>query len=324
VKSLKQESRAGKVFDTIIGVPEITILIPVVLTLILGSFLSPVFLTVTNMMNIIRSVSYYGIIAIFMTKLLMSRSLDLSCDSVAAFSSVLFAWLLMNADVSIPLAIIIALACSVVIGLVNAILIQKFSIPPFVATLGMMFMMRGIALIVSGGGFVMIAGIEMNAENRFLGMTMDVFVFIGLAVLADLVLRFTGTGRKNKLMGTNLEAAKLSGINTIAIATSLHILTAMAASLGGILFTMRSSIGAISVGTGWALQAITGCILGGTSLRGGKGSVLGSVLGVFFMGLVTNLMILYNIRAEWQNVGIGIFMIFGILLEVYRSRKLSG
>ena len=318
-----KKGNANSVFNLIIGVPEITILIPVVILLVAGSFLSPAFLTQANMINVVRNVSYHGIIAIFMTLLLMSKSLDLSCDSVAAFSSILFAWMLMNTGASILSASLAAIAFSAVAGVVNAILIQKFSLPPFVATLGMMFVMRGIGLIVSDGGFIMITDVAMPAENRFLGITLDVYTFVVLAVLADIVLRFSGSGRKIRLLGTNLIAAKLSGINTVKISIALHILTAMAASLGALLFTMRSSIGTITIGTGWALQAITGCIIGGTSLRGGKGSILGSFLGVLFIGLITNLMMLGGIQAEWQNVGIGIFMIVGILLEVYRSRKVN-
>lgn len=308
--------------NSLIKIPEITVVIPIVIVILIGALFSDTFFNAKNILSIFRNVASIGIIAIFMTMLLMSKGLDLSPDAVAALTSVFFAFLLTNYGASLILSIPIVLGISLVIGLANALLILKLKIPSFIVTLGMLYIGKGLATIVAGGSYIMIKQEFAIYSFKILDITMDVFIFIGLAIVADLILRFTVFGRKIKLIGVNSSSAKISGIKTEQITAVLYILTSLSAGLASVLFTMRSGIGTTDCGSSWALQAITACIIGGTSLYGGKGSILGTILGVVFMGIITNLMMIFGIASEWQYVGIGLFMIVGILLGVYRERKL--
>ena len=313
-----------KILKTAIGIPEVTVLIPVAVALIIGTLASPEFMTTSNIVNLFRNVSYVGVLSIFVTMLLMSKGLDLSCDSVAALTSIIIGTAVMKLGLHPLIGILIGLATAAFIGIISGLLIMKVGMPSFVVTLGMLYVARGLAVVIADGAFIMIKNDFIGViGTKFLGITLDVYIFIIIAIIADLTLRYTVMGRKIKLVGTNSEAAKICGINTARIGIMLYMLTALAAGIGATMFTMRSSIGMYDCGNSWALQAITACVVGGTSIYGGKGSVLGTVLGVFFMGMITNIMMLCNIQAEWQYVGIGLFMVAGILLEVYRTRKLE-
>ena len=314
----------NKIFEKMIRIPEITVLIPVVVIVILGAFISNNFLTISNFLSMIRNASYIGIVSITVTFLLMSKGLDLSCDGVAAISSVLFAKLLQDIGLSPVLTLLITFAIAGSIGFINAQLITRLDMPSFIVTLGMLSAARGFALIVSNGGYIMIRHAFLSISSlKILGINIDVYIFIAIAVVAHIILKYTNIGRKIKLLGTNVDAATISGIKTIKIRTVLYILTALGACTSGVLFTMRSGMGMNDCGTSWALQSITACVIGGTSIYGGKGSVIGTVLGVLFMVMITNIMMLCGIQAEWQYVGIGMFIVLGVLLQVYRSNKLS-
>jgi ribose transport system permease protein len=308
----------------VVRIPEITVLIPVGLLVVVGTIVSREFLTWSNLSSMVRNASYIGIVAVCMTFLLMSRGLDLSCDSVAALTSIVLAYAMQIMNFPPWIAILLAVGVAVLVGILNSQLITGFGMPSFIVTLGMLYIARGISLILSNGGYIMMkTGRDFLAivNTKLLGLTFDVWIFLMIAVLGECVLRFTGSGRRIVLLGTNAEAARISGIRTVRIVSVLYVMTSVGTSIGAILFTMRSVIGMNDCGTLWALQAITACVIGGTSIYGGRGSIIGTVLGVIFMALVTNIMMLANIQAEWQNVGIGLFIILGILLEVYRSRR---
>jgi len=314
---------ASRGLNKLIMIPEITVAISILTVVIIGTVFSDSFLTARNILNIFRNTASIGIIAIFMTMLLMSRGLDLSPDAVASLSSVMFASLIMKSGFSIGTTTLIVILVSFVIGALNSVLILLMKIPSFIVTLGMMFVGKGLATIVAGGSYILAKRNYPIYSFKLFGVTMDVIILIVIAIAVDLLLRYTVFGRKVKLIGVNSKAARISGINVNIIAATLYILTALASGFASILFTMRSGIGTTDCGTNWALQAITAAVIGGTSLYGGKGTILGTFLGVFFMGLITNIMMIFGIASEWQYVGIGVFMIFGILLNTYREKKLA-
>lgn len=312
------------IFKKIAKVPEITILVPVMLLIIMGTFISDSFLSVSNFLGMVRNASYIGIVSIFVTFLLMSKGLDLSVDGLAAISSVLFAKLLQEIEMNVLPATLIVFIVAGLIGLINALLITRLGMPSFIVTLGMFSVTRGVALILSNGGYIMIMTQPLSiSKMKIFGVNVDVYLFIFIAVISHIILRYSAVGRKIKLLGTNVKTAQVSGLNTTRIRSILYVFTALGACLSGILFTTRSGMGMNDAGTSWALQCITACVIGGTSIDGGKGSILGTVLGVFFMVMITNTMMLSGIQAEWQYVGIGMFIVLGVLLEVYRSNKIK-
>lgn len=315
----------GRTLEKFIQIPEITIFVTLIAAFALASLLSPSFLKGDNLLGLVRNVSYIGIIAIFMTLLLMSKGLDLSCDSSAAMSSVIFANAVVNLKMPIIEAIALALGAAFVLGLVNSVFILRANMPSFVVTLGMLNVAKGVGFAISNGFAISGLPIELQKFINFkvIGIPLDVIIFIAIAISADFILRFTTSGRKIILIGVNYDTAVLSGIKAKKIITVLYASTALAASLAAIMFTFRSRMGMLDVGTNWSLQAITGCVIGGTSIYGGKGSILGTVLGVIFMGTVTNIMVQTGVSSEWQYVGIGVFMILGILLDLFRSNKMK-
>lgn len=315
----------GRLLDKFIQIPEITIFATLIITFAVGSLLSPSFLKVDNLLGLVRNVSYIGIVAIFTTLLLMSKGLDLSCDSSAAMSSVIFANAVINLKMPVIEAIALALGAALLLGFVNSILILRANMPSFVVTLGMLMVAKGVGFAISSG--FAISGLPLELQKfinlKVSGIPLDVIIFIVIAIGADFVLRFTTSGRKIILIGTNYDTAILSGIKAKKIITMLYIGTALAASFAAIMFTFRARMGMLDVGTNWSLQAITACVIGGTSIYGGTGSILGTVLGVIFMGSITNIMVQTGVSSEWQYVGLGLFMIVGILLDLYRSKKMQ-
>lgn len=314
--------------NKVINITEITIIVPFILIFIFGVILSPNFLTVSNWFGILRSASYVGLIAIPVTFLLSSKGLDLSAGTVVGLTAVLFSKFVVEYNVPFFLALLIVVAVASIIGFVNGFLCVNIGIPAFVVTLAMQFSVRGAAYVICQG--YNISGIPekitVYGNTRFLFnfVTIEMIALIILAIIADFILRRTAFGRKLLLVGTNDTAANLCAIKVKSIRRGAFMATSMVAAISGVLFTMRSGMGVPSAGTEWDMQAIIACVLGGTSIYGGKGSILGTILGVIFMALVLNIMLIAQISSSWQFVGLGGFMILGIVLDVARSRYLEG
>jgi ribose/xylose/arabinose/galactoside ABC-type transport system permease subunit len=296
------------------------ILIAFILIVIAMSILSPVFLTVTNVLNIIRQSSIYGIMAIGMTFVILTAGIDLSVGSILAIAGAIAAGS-VKSDMGLGLTILIALAIGLGCGLVNGVIVTLGRITPFVVTLGMMSIARGLTLIYTKG--YPISG--FNEAFRFIGggdlisIPFPIIVFIFTTVLAWLILTQTRLGRYTYAIGGNEETVKLSGINADLYKTIVYMISGITSAISALILTSRLNSAQPVAGQGYELDVIAAVVIGGTSLMGGRGSVWGTLIGALLIGVINNGMNLLGISPYFQLVVKGVIIIGAVLLDRLRQ-----
>jgi ribose transport system permease protein len=286
---------------------------------------SPVFLTRLNIEAMALALSVEGTIAVGMVILLISGGLDLSVGSVLALAGVV-AGLALTAGVVSPISILLGLLAALGIGLINGLLIAKLKINPFITTLGTMITVRGLLLILAGGRAVLNLpdSFTVIGQGRFLGLQFPIFVLLALVVVFDLLMRNSRFFRQNYYIGGNERAARLSGINVDFVRIFDYCLVAVLAGLAGLMLTARFGSASVTVGTGIELRVITACIIGGASLSGGEGSVLGAFLGALFMAMLANALNLLGVDVYWQSFITGLILILAVVFDVLNERRKVG
>jgi ribose transport system permease protein len=292
---------------------------------ILLSLASPQFLTANNLLTVFVQVSVVGIMAVGMTLVIITAGIDLSVGSIVGLSGVIAASLMVYTHWDPLLASAASLAVSTVIGVVNGLLITLADLPPFIVTLGMMGAARGVAFILTNG--VQIFG--MPASFTALGggslgfLPIPVLVLIAVAVAGHVLLSRTRLGAYVYAIGSNVEAARLSGVDVRRYLVYVYALCGLLSGLAGLVLAGRISIGTPTSGLGYELDVIAACVIGGTSLFGGEGTILGTIIGTFLIGIVRNGSDLLNISNFYQQVIIGVIIWGAVLYDRIRSRRLS-
>jgi ribose/xylose/arabinose/galactoside ABC-type transport system permease subunit len=322
-------SPIGRFFRRIIRARESGIAIPLILLIVVISLVNPVFLNIDNLLNIARQISFTFIIGVAMTFVLIAAGLDLSVGSVLALGGVICGLVLRALMVSQPLWIAIAAgilvgsAMGILTGIFNGIVITRFKIPPLIVTLGMMYIARGIVQVLTRGNPVYPFPDQFNeiGQGYFLGVPNVVYVALVLGVLGHIVLTQTAFGRAVCAVGGNNETARLSGINVPAILTMVYVICGVASALAGVLTASRLASALSNAGTGMELQVIAACIIGGTSMFGGSGSILGTLIGAAFMSIIANGMVLMKISVYYQSIVIGAIIILAVGMDQFRRRR---
>jgi ribose transport system permease protein len=288
------------------------------------AWLNPAFMRVDNLLDIALQSSITAVLAIGMTLVIITAGIDLSVGSVVALSAYLTADL-MARGVAIPLAILAGLGCGLLAGALNGLLITKGQLPPFIVTLGTMSLLRGLVLIYSQGAPVYGVPPEFKAiiAGRFLGVPMPVLIAAVIAILAWLTLQYTPFGQQVIAIGGNEEAARLSGINVHRRLISVYMISGMLAGVAALILTARLGAAEPISGTGYELNAIAAAVMGGASLAGGQGSILGTVIGALIMGSLQNGLTLNNVPAFYQQVAVGAVIIVAVFVDQWRRRKAS-
>lgn len=316
--SLTSSNRIKTGFIRIISVPEMIVLIPIVLLFIVSSVLSPVFLTASNLISLVRNISTMGIIAVMFTLLLIVKGLDLSVGALVGFSGVFLGKLATTMHLPISLALLITVCIGLGVGVINGFLSVKVGIPSIIVTLGMQYILRGAAFIIVGATYIMSnipEGLVRLGNFKIGPIPIEILLFIIFTLIVDFILRNTILGRRIKLSGFNTSVARLHGVNYQNISIIVYVITSLAATLAGILFTCRMASSMPLAGYQWEIQIIAGCVLGGASIYGGRGSAIGTLFGIIFMAMLLNIMILLNVSSDWQYFGIGMFLILAIILD---------
>lgn len=286
---------------------------------IILSFLSPYFLTVPNLLNIVRQVSIIAIVSFGMTMVILTGGIDLSVGSMLAFAGAISAGMIVNTGLNVYLAILIGLAAGTALGLFNGIAVAKAKLPAFIVTLAMMTVARGFTLIYTNGR--PISG--FNETFRFFGagyigrIPVPVIIMFILLFVIFILLKKTPLGRYIYAIGGNEKATKLSGINTEKIKIAVYGLNGFLAAVSGIILTSRLNSAQPMAGEGYELDAIAAVVLGGTSLSGGSGSVIGTIIGALIIAVLNNGLNLLNVSSFYQLVAKGAV----ILLAVFLDRK---
>lgn len=320
----RNESAFIRAFNKVKGFREATIMMTIVMFSVIISLLAPNFFTANNIRTTAIGMSADGIIAIGMTVALVSGGFDLSVGSVMGASSVIAGGLYL-AGVNIWVGCLIAVVLSVALGLFNGLLIGKVGINPFIVTLGMMQMARGIAYVVTTGSPQSLASVPESfsfiGQQNVGGIPFIVLVFILLAAAGDILMRKSTPFRKVFYIGSNEKAASLSGINVSKTKIGVYVLTALLASISGLLTLSRFGVATPTAGTGTELRVISAAVIGGASLSGGEGTILGAVLGIILLNLINNALVLLKVSVYWQQLISGLILVAAVTIDHLSHRK---
>lgn len=285
--------------------------------LIVATSMSNVFLTERNLLNVLRQISGTSLMAVGMLFVILTRGIDLSVGSIAALGSIISAILIQKYGTGVALggALVAGAAC----GLVSGLLIAYLKLPPFVTTLAMMTIARGLSLIISTGQPILMgdSGAVVTAFGAgMLGSIPYPVLLMGVVFLiAGLVLAFTRFGRLVKAIGSNVDAVRLSGIPVGYYTMAVYVISGVLAAAAGIVSTSRTGIGSANIGVGSELDAIAAVVIGGASLMGGRGGVINTFIGVIVLGIIANMMNLARVPGYHQQVFMGCIIIGAMLLQ---------
>ena len=307
---------------------------PVLLLLIIaGGLVAPRFLSVENVINILEQVSVLGLTTIGLTFVVLIGRLDLSLEGIVGFAPMLAAVLIVPAmsggiGVDLPAwtGFILALGTAGLIGLFNGFLVVRVGLNPFISTLGLLVLLRGGVLIVSNGRSIYSPGQSLTwlGSAQFHGLPFSVVLFLAVAVLAGIVLKYHRFGRALYAIGGNEDAARAAGINVDRVIWSAFVIAALLAGLAGLLLTGRLDSAVTTQGQGIIFSAFAAAVIGGVSLGGGRGTIVGVVSGVLLIGVINNLLTLAQVPSFYVQASTGAVIIVAAILTTVASRRSSG
>jgi len=303
--------------DTIIKLRPV---IGLVIFAIIISFMNPRFLTLPNILNILRQTSINAVIAAGMTFVILTGGIDLSVGAILAFTGAVCASLLAS-DMNILFAVLITLGIGAASGLFSGVVISKGKIQPFIATLATMTILRGATLVFTKGKPITFTGSEYFQAFRNIGsgyiagVPVPIYIMVIIFALGFYVLTQTRLGRYVYALGGNEEATKLSGLNTDRLKMYVYTISGMLAALAGIIITSRLSSAQPTAGTGYELDAIAAVVLGGTSLAGGAGTIIGTVFGALIIGILGNALNLLDVSSYFQMMIKGLVILAAVLID---------
>lgn len=299
-------------------------LIGLILLCLFLTFASDKFLSIRNLLNVLDQVTVLGIIAVGMTLVILIGGIDLAVGSVLAISMMVLGYLNIELGVPMYLAIPLALVAASSNGLVAGLLITRFNVPSFIATLAMMSVTRGLANMITNGqqitGFP--AWFNMSAIIRYGGfVTGTVALMLAVFLVAYLYLRYRFGGRSLYAIGGNPEVARLAGINVNRKTVMVYTVSSLLAGLAGLVLAARLDSAQPSLGTSYELDAIAAVVIGGTSLSGGTGGIGGTIIGVLIIGVLRNGLNLLSVSPFVQQVVIGLVIVMAVTAETFRKRR---
>ncbi|MEK7406277.1 MAG: ABC transporter permease [Acidobacteriota bacterium] len=288
------------------------------------SFASPYFLTYTNLSSVVRQTAVINTMALGMTMIIIAGGIDLSVGAILAFSG-LVGTMAMEAGLPIPYGVAVGLVAGLFWGTVNGLLATRLNIAPFIVTLGTLGIVRGITLIISNGLPVHKIPQQFSflGEGNLLGVPFVLWMLVSCALLTHLILEHTRMGRYAFAIGSNPEAAFYTGIPVAFHTTAVYAYSGLLCGLAGMIEASRLMTGQPTAGQGYELQVIAAVVIGGGSLRGGEGSVIGTLIGAFIMGLLSNGSDLLGISPYLQQAIIGAVIILAVAVDELRKRKLG-
>ena len=279
------------------------------------------FLTADNLANLSRQVAIFGIIAVGQLLVILTAGIDLSVGSVLGLTGCVTAQLLVE-GMPVPLAIVVGLLVGVVLGLFNGSLVAYGKLPPFIVTLGMLGIARGLVLVLTDASTVQPLPESFGniANGDFLGLPNLLWLFAVVVIVTAFVLRRTVFGRYIYAVGSNPESARLSGVPVTAVLVSVYAIAGLLAAVGGVLFASRLNAGIPTAGTGYELNAIAACVIGGASLFGAKGGAFGAAAGALIVATLNNGGNLLAVNAFYLQIIIGALILIAVAFDQWQSR----
>jgi len=299
------------------------IFIFIVIGAIVLSIASPHFLELNTILNIITQGTYAAIIGFGMTFAITSGGFDLSVEAVMGLTSVFLAILIPV--VGIPLAIVISLVIASSVGLVNGLIITKLDVNPFITTLAMMTIIRGVSLLVAGGRQIVISekSFMMIGTGKLLGIPVPIYITMVLFIIFYLILYHTPFGRHVSAVGSNENSSRISGLNVNLVKIAVFILVSFTAGVAGTIRTSQTLIGIPTMAPGFVLDVIAVTILGGTSLSGGRGNLWGTLFAGVFISMIYYGLNLLGVQIFYQMLSVGLVLIFALFVNGIRTKYLE-
>lgn len=295
-------------------------LIGLIVFSIIVTFINNRFMTASNILNVLRQTSINAVIATGMTFAILTGGIDLSVGSTLGFSGAVAA-IMLSKGVDSMVAIPVALTVGLIVGAFNGLLISKGKLQPFIVTLATMTILRGTTMVLTDGKPIG-TGVETNSRlfawfgsGYVFGIPVPIIVIIITFFVALLILTQTKIGRYVYALGGNEEATKLSGINTDKVKVFVYAVSGMMAALAGVIITSRLSSAQPTAGTGYELDAIAAVVLGGTSLAGGTGTIVGTMVGALIIGVLNNALNLMDVSSYYQMIAKGSVILLAVLLD---------
>lgn len=286
---------------------------------ILFAIMNPLFLAPGNIINIIRQVSFNAILAMGMLMVIITGGIDLSVGSVVALSAVITASLVQTSSPVMPvlLAVLIGLGIGALCGVFNGLLITKGKLAPFIVTMVMMTMARGAAQLFTKGRPVtgLLETFDFLGAGFILGIPVPIYILVVVVLITHFILTCTRTGRYIYAVGGNEQAAIASGLKAHQMKLFVYIFSGIMAALVGIILTARLNSASPVLGNGYELDAIAAVVIGGASMNGGKGKVIGTVIGALIIGTISNGLDILNVSSYWQQIIKGIIILVAVLLD---------
>lgn len=310
--------------------PALTAFAGLIIIYIAFGLINPTVFSSTNIMNLLRSMSKYLLIGIGQSYVLITGNIDLSIGSVVGMSAMISATL-MTKGVSVPVAMLITLVCCMAVGVVNGVLVGKFKLPPFIATLGTMFVARGAAYMVNGNRNTdaIASGIGKEAGDSvqnffYYGKTLGIYNTFWIAIVIFAVFFFllskTRTGRHIYAIGSNLDAAKLSGVNVELTTVKTYLVSAFCSYIVGLILCAQAGMGNMEAGMMYEMYGVAAGVIGGVSPLGGTGILLGTLAGSAVWQTLENGLNMIGAQVGIQRVVIGVIVVFAVLLDVVLRR----
>ncbi|MDY3696842.1 ABC transporter permease subunit [Staphylococcus hyicus] len=289
-----------------------------ILLIIMISILNPAFLDLSNLLNLLRQISINGLIAFGMTFVILTGGIDLSVGSILALSSAFIA-LFITSGVDPILAIIIGVVIGFILGVVNGIFVTKGNMAPFIATLATMTIFRGLTLVVTDGNPITNLGdnylFQLFGKGYFFGIPVPAVTMTLVFIILFVILHKTTFGRHTYAIGGNEIASKISGIKVDRVKIFIYGISGLMAALAGAILTSRLNSAQPTAGTAYELDAIAAVVLGGTSLTGGKGRIVGTLIGVLIIGVLNNGLNLLGVSSFYQQVVKGVVILIAVLID---------
>ncbi len=298
------------------------ILVGLALLMAIISVMSPIFLTASNMWNILRQISTNALLAFGMTFVILIGGIDLSVGPLLAFSGVFAAWA-MSAGWPIWAAVLGALITCTLVGMLNGIIVTATGIAPFVVTLSMQQIFRGFAMLMAKGAPIRIKNQRfISIGTTYLGpVALPILYMLAIMIVCILVLTRSRFGRHIYALGGNKTAARFAGIQTSRIEVAVYALSGFLAAVAGIVLAARMTAGVPATGEGYECDAIAAVVLGGASFNGGVGTIGGTLIGAIIIGVINNGLNMLNVESFWQYVAKGVVILLAVLVDVLRKRS---
>lgn len=296
-----------------------------IILVIVFSVASSNFFQFSNLVGILVSTAVIGVLALGATFVIITGGIDLALGTVMTFSSVMVGIIITFWGLPVPLGIVGGILAGALCGFISGLMVAKMNIPPFIATLAIMMVTKGLSLVITGAKPIyfnddpIFAKIAMG--KMIPGIPNTIVIFLLLGVIASIILSKTIIGRYNFALGSNEEATRLSGVNTVKWKIVIYTITGIFSGIAGILMASRLNSAQPSLGTGYELEAIAAVVIGGTSLSGGVGSILGTIIGALIMSVLTNGLQIMSVAQEWRTVIVGVVIIIAVYADILRRRK---